>query len=157
MADVSQAGLGGGGRLVAETNLLNISNMSKEAERKDEDVLDLLEDHLIEEYLGGDRVEAFFERHLSKFRDATPDGEQRLEWSAVFEDYQREFEDLLESFLRKKGISNSDFRDMCREVLEGEDATDDQRRVVETVLSLIDYDSFIRMMSARAMFEFYGK
>ena len=48
------------------------------------------------------------------FKDADPE-EHRLNWTEIFQDYLRVFEDVLAEFIDKEGGNYSDFYQECRE------------------------------------------
>ena len=52
--------------------------------------------------------------NLKHFKDADPE-EHRLNWTEIFQDYLRVFEDVLAEFIDKEGGNYSDFYQECRE------------------------------------------
>ena len=61
--------------------------------------------------------EDYIINHIKYFKDATDD-EHRLEWTKIFEDYLKLFEDVLAQFIDKKGGNYAAFYRQCREKQE---------------------------------------
>ena len=58
--------------------------------------------------------EDYILNNLKHFKDADPE-EHRLNWTEIFQDYLRVFEDVLAEFIDKEGGNYSDFYQECRE------------------------------------------
>ena len=54
-------------------------------------------------------LEAFTENHKEMFVGATPDGEQKLEWTQAHLDFQQLFEHQLEQFVAQQDFTQEDF------------------------------------------------
>ena len=59
-------------------------------------------------------LEAFTENHKELFVGATPDGEQKLEWTQAHLDFQQLFEHQLEQFVAQQDFTQEDFLAACQ-------------------------------------------
>lgn len=59
-------------------------------------------------------LEAFTENHKDMFVGATPDGEQKLEWTQAHIDFQQLFEHELEQFVAQQDFSQEEFLAACQ-------------------------------------------
>ena len=92
------------------------------------------------------RLKAFFRDHAHVFDDDCRSAEQRLEYTACFEEYAALYEELLSQFLRQHDIDEADFLGRCRAAMDCRGASIDTQ-VLKAVLAGADYRSFIRAMA----------
>ena len=87
----------------------------------------------------------FVDVHKHHFAGAAADGEQQLEWHPIYQQYCKLYEAALEGFVRSQGCSQDDFVDACRGALEHSEWSQ-HRGLASVVLSMADYDYFLRSM-----------
>ena len=74
----------------------------------------------------------------------------RLEWTKIFEDYLKLFEDVLASFIDKKGGNYAAFYRECRE--KQEEGTPEEKHFLKLLLASADYQDFSRIMVREARY-----
>jgi hypothetical protein len=93
--------------------------------------------------------EDYIINHIKYFKDAEEE-EHRLEWTKIFEDYLKLFEDVLASFIDKKGGNYAAFYRECREK-QGE-GTPEEKHFLKLLLASADYQDFSRIMVREARY-----
>lgn len=93
--------------------------------------------------------EDYIINHIKYFKDATDD-EHRLEWTKIFEDYLKLFEDVLAQFIDKKGGNYAAFYRQCRE--KQESGTPEEKHFLKLLLASADYQDFSRIMVREARY-----
>lgn len=96
-----------------------------------------------------DRFDAFAAAHSPLFLDASPDGEQRLEWQDVYQSFRALFEAELEGFLGRNLVTMEDFVAACQDALNNSDWVHG-KGLVEVVLAASEYQFFLNMMIGAA-------
>ena len=93
--------------------------------------------------------EDYIINHIKYFKDATDD-EHRLEWTKIFEDYLKLFEDVLAQFIDKKGGNYASFYRQCRE--KQDMGTPEEKHFLKLLLASADYQDFSRIMVREARY-----
>ena len=95
-------------------------------------------------------LESFFERHSAAFDADCAVAEQKLEYTQVFDEYQRLYESLLDGFASRHGLSQAAVLEKCRDALDARGPPDIRRSIdsmiVSNILASTTYERFIRMM-----------
>ncbi|KAL1520772.1 hypothetical protein AB1Y20_022338 [Prymnesium parvum] len=90
-----------------------------------------------------DELGWFIEHNCREFRDFDKDGEQRLEWCALHQEYTRLVEGRIEQQLSYVGADGDDLFALLEEMV-GEDSRADS--FLNKILSMEDYSTFCSMM-----------
>lgn len=105
------------------------------------------------EFLWSDELEAslnaFARNHASMFAGASVEGEHRLEWTGAHQDYQAVFEIHLEQFVSQQDFTAEEFLRACEDAVSQTAPVPGgalARGLAEAMISMSDYEYFIRMM-----------
>ena len=93
--------------------------------------------------------EDYIINHIKYFKDAEEE-EHRLEWTKIFEDYLKLFEDVLAGFIDKKGGNYAQFYRECREKQDG--GSPEEKHFLKLLLASADYQDFSRIMVREARY-----
>ena len=93
--------------------------------------------------------EDYIINNLKHFKDAE-DGEHRLGWTEIFNDYLKVFEDVLAEFIDQEGGDYGAFYDECRE--KQSHGSPEERHFLKLLLASADYQDFSRIMVREARF-----
>ena len=85
--------------------------------------------------------EEFVRTHCMQFDGASPDGEQLLEWTEIFNAYTAIFDVALKNFVDQHGTTVQDFL-ACAGAEEGLAAI-----YLQILLASTEYDAFVSMMA----------
>ena len=91
----------------------------------------------------------FVSTHAHAFIGATADGEQQLRWQEVYVEYMQLYEARLEQFVAAQDCSLEEFVAACRDALLNS-AWQEHRGLATCILSMSEYDYFLRTMAAAA-------
>jgi len=88
----------------------------------------------------GEVFDAFIREHASKFKDAEANAEQKLEWTALYNQYTALFEAQLDSFVSEQGCTKNDFLIAAKEAEGLADV------YMQIILAHSEYTLFIQLM-----------
>ena len=83
----------------------------------------------------------FVAAHAAHFDGATADGEQRLEWTELYNAYTAIFDVQLESFVEERGTTVPEFL----QAAQGEEGL--ASLYISLILASTEYDAFVGMMA----------
>jgi hypothetical protein len=89
------------------------TSASAALEPRSEEILERAAEFLWSDAMA-ESLEAFTENHRDMFVGATPDGEQRLEWTQAHIDFQQLFEHHLEQFVAQQDFAQEEFVAACQ-------------------------------------------
>ena len=87
----------------------------------------------------------FVTAHAAHFDGATADGEQRLEWTQLYNEYTAIFDVQLESFVEERGTTVPEFLAAA----QGEEGL--ASLYISLILASTEYDAFVGMMALRVV------
>lgn len=107
----------------------------------------------IEEFYFGDGEqsgEALFNEFASKHEalfevNVDAENEQKLEYTNVYKEFVKLFEELIEKLIVECGVGVQEFFDALKMIVEKDD---DNKFYVEVLLSVTDYQNFLDMMKS---------
>ena len=117
-------------------------------------ILETLSKYLLETDEVSNRMESFVNTHCVSFDIADPENfnpdslmDQKVEWTALHQQFSALLEGEVTSFLTSQGVSNEQFIEECqKEMAKGEGR---QNTIFEWLICLSDYKMFVTMMADR--------
>ena len=91
-----------------------------------------------------DRFKQFFARHRHKFQGARLDGEQKLQYTEVFQAYSELYDEILGDVVRETGCSMEEIAGRCREALKNSGSVDGF--FLNAIVGASSYEKFVETM-----------
>jgi hypothetical protein len=84
--------------------------------------------------------ENFFIQHAMEF---SYDAEHKLKYYEIYQEFHGMFESQLESFCKRRNISQADFMTRCRSARESDPKA---KHYIDILLSSVEYETFVKLM-----------
>uniref|UniRef100_A0A6T7UI79 Cilia- and flagella-associated protein 36 n=1 Tax=Pyramimonas obovata TaxID=1411642 RepID=A0A6T7UI79_9CHLO len=112
-------------------------------ELTDEEILDKAA-----EYFWGETFSNQFEEFMTNKCDVfTDEEESKLEYTAIYQEYQELFDKCMTGYLESINVSGERFYAICQKVMNSTDEEDEQTKsLVNTMVTVADYDVFLQEM-----------
>jgi hypothetical protein len=109
------------------------------------DVLERIKMALLEDLQFNAELETWCMERCGAFRE-TPEGEHKLEWTAIHGDFCQLFEAKITSILTEGGHSVEEFWQKLTKAADGDDEMFNEAFLLQCLAAIIDYDQFVVTM-----------